>query len=484
MNQIVQKSFWKDEQGRVRLELFLIFFFAIHLIGITNAPLEVAHNWRQVTGLMVARNYFETDPTFWFPRVDHTNGATGIIGMEFPLLNYLHYLTSLLFDYNHWYGRLINLIITQIGILYFYKLIKQLFNEDTAYFSSLFILGSIWFTYERKMMSDTFCIALCFIGLYFAWKYLAKKKTASLLTAFAFLTLGCLCKIPAVICLVAIPFMSYKKSNTYHVLLLNLLTGLSILITYLWYFQWNTYLSSTYGSWYNSGGTLAQGAQEVLSHLQLTAKQFYFGSFQSYASFGLLLLSFWIVVKNKKFKLLFLFLSASILFILYMLKSGKIFYTHTYYIIPIIPFFAVFMGYTVGIIKNYKLQIAIVFICLLESIGNQQHDLFTKESELYKMTLEKRMDALSSQDELVAINGNGNPQQLYLSHRKGWVIEDKQSLNKDYIQSLVSKGCAYLIIDRKNFLEKPEYPIVFEDLNYSIYSLKGLLTLSQAKNHR
>ena len=88
---------FKNESGYIRIEYIIGVFFLLRLIGITNAPLEIAHNWRQVTGLMVARNFFEIDSTLWFPRVDETNGVSGIIGMEFPLLNYLHYLTSFIF---------------------------------------------------------------------------------------------------------------------------------------------------------------------------------------------------------------------------------------------------------------------------------------------------------------------------------------------------------------------------------------------------
>ena len=157
---------YKNEFGYIRIEYIIGVFCLIRLFGITNAPLEVAHNWRQVTGLMVARNFFEIDPSLWFPRVDETNGVSGIIGMEFPLLNYLHYLASLIFDYQHWYGRLINLMVSSIGVYFFFKLIKERLNEKTAYYSSLFLLGSIWFIYSRKMMPDTFSMSLGFVGLY------------------------------------------------------------------------------------------------------------------------------------------------------------------------------------------------------------------------------------------------------------------------------------------------------------------------------
>ena len=40
--------------------IWIAIFFLIRCIGITNPPLDVAHNWRQTTVTMVARNYLET----------------------------------------------------------------------------------------------------------------------------------------------------------------------------------------------------------------------------------------------------------------------------------------------------------------------------------------------------------------------------------------------------------------------------------------
>ena len=43
-------------------------------------PLEVAHNWRQTLGAMIARNFLETDNNILYPRIDITGEKTGITG--------------------------------------------------------------------------------------------------------------------------------------------------------------------------------------------------------------------------------------------------------------------------------------------------------------------------------------------------------------------------------------------------------------------
>jgi len=48
------------------IRFWILIFFAIRLFGITNPPLEIAHNWRQTTVTMVARNFYETKTNIFY----------------------------------------------------------------------------------------------------------------------------------------------------------------------------------------------------------------------------------------------------------------------------------------------------------------------------------------------------------------------------------------------------------------------------------
>ena len=148
----------------IRFWIFL--FFIARLYGIWFPPIDISHNWRQTTVTMVARNFLEIDPNPFYPRLDISGELTGITGMEFPLLNYLCYLLSLVFGYQHWYGRLIVLVISSFGLFYFYKLVKSYFEEKVAFNASIVLLFSIWFTYSRKIMPDTFSLSLILFALW------------------------------------------------------------------------------------------------------------------------------------------------------------------------------------------------------------------------------------------------------------------------------------------------------------------------------
>lgn len=181
-----------------RIEFWIVLFFLIRLVGITNLPLEVGHNWRQITGLMVARNYLEVDANIAYPRVDDNCGQTGIIGMEFPSMNYIYFLIAKVFGYTHWYGRLINLLFSSLGVLFFYKLLcVSGIKERIAFFSTLFLSASIWFSFSRKMMPDTYCISLMFIALYYGERYVQEGKLPHIITYTLLCSLAILSKIPA-----------------------------------------------------------------------------------------------------------------------------------------------------------------------------------------------------------------------------------------------------------------------------------------------
>ena len=461
----------RNTEGYFRIEYIIGAFLLIRLIGITNAPLEIAHNWRQVTGLMVARNYFEIDPTFWLPRVDETNGLTGIIGMEFPLLNYLHYLFSLVFDYQHWYGRLINLIVSSVGCYFFYKLIKERINLKTAYYATIFLLGSIWFIYSRKMMPDTFSMSLGFIGLYFCQVHLRNNAIKSYTLFYLFLSLAFLSKISALMCLMGIPFLMGKNQSNPAKIRVAIGVLASFILTYLWYFQWNPHLSETYGNWYNSGTSIGKGFMELMGNVPETLKRIYFSSFNSYIAFLLLVCSTVYLIIKKQYKSLLFLTLTSALFLIYMSKSGSIFYIHGYYIIPIVPMFSVIIGMLINSIKNQKIVLALVILFLIESLSNQQHDLFIKESETYKLTLENIISEYSNRNDLVAINGNGNPQELYLSHRKGFVLNNEDLMSTEKIDEIKSKGCQFLIINRHAYSKSINFTRIFKNEDYIIYDI-------------
>ena len=95
-----------------------------------------------------------------------------------------------------------------------------------------------------------------------------------------------------------------------------------------------------------------------------------------------------------------------------------------------------------------------------------------KESEEYKLTLEKITTDHIDKNDLIAINGNGNPQELYLSHRKGFVLNNEDLTNKSRMKSIKEKGCKYLIINTHTYNQKLNYREIYKNKDYLIYELE------------
>ena len=230
------------------VRFWILLFFCLHLTTIMLPPLEPASTWRQTDGLMVSRNFYEVDPNILFPRVDVAGDKTGIVGCEFPFLNYLIYVVSLVFGFESWYGRLINLCVSSVGVFFLYLLIRDYFNHKTALWSCILVLVSQWFTYNRTNIPDTFSASLCLISVYYGVKYLESGRVLQLLIFLILGTLGCLNKISAgcFLTLLAIPFFKGDGSLMRKSMLVAS-SALLIAAVWLWYFFWVTHLNQAYG---------------------------------------------------------------------------------------------------------------------------------------------------------------------------------------------------------------------------------------------
>lgn len=459
------------------IRFWIVLFFIIRLYGITNAPLEISHSWRQSLTNMIARNFLEIDTNILYPRIDMDGNKTGIIASEFPFYNYLIYLTAKLFGYAHWYGRLINLIISSIGIFYFYKLLKRFFKEELAFYSALILLCSIWFAFSRKSMPDTFCMSLVIIGIYYGFMYLYEKRFLHLIIFFFISSLAVLCKIPALYLLSVLAISLFDKSIALYLKRNIIISGAFILcVVYAWYFYWVPYLLATYGFQLYFPKYFMEGIKELISYGPDTLEKFYFSALQSFVAFAVFIAGILIIIKQKQKIALALVIISTLFFILFIIKTGFVFSVHNYYVIPYVPVMAFVVGLTVIEIKKVKWRTALVGLIISESILNQQHDFRIKESEKYKLSMERIANKISSKNDLFVINAGKNPQQMYFLHRKGWSTEPIKLNNSKYIDSLKLLGCNFMLINKNEApppsIDKNEGKEVFADKNFVIYSLK------------
>ena len=443
--------------------------FIHRLASIMQPPLEVAHNWRQTTVTMVARNFLEIDPNIFYPRVDMAGELSGITGMEFPLLNYLIYLVSLIFGYDHWYGRLINLIISSVGIWCFFDLLKHYFNKKVAFTAAMVLLFSLFYYYSRKIMPDTFSVSLIFVGIW-VWKdFILTSTFWKYLIGSLFIVLGVLSKLPSVMILAFLwPLM--LEANWNKRILMSSAVGLTGIVAALWYFYWVPHLEIEFGfEHFFMGKTIAWTFHFLLSNWQETLHMFYVKAV-GYSGFAVTLIGLFFLIRSTiSAKLIVVF--SFILFAVLMLKSGDKFTGHEYYIIPFIPVMALLAGISLSRLQPKLLLIALLIISV-EGIARKWEDQFVKSGKQLAH-LDEILDQYMTNSDLIAINSDELPTPMYFAHRKGWVLPNQTLQSPQEVEVLKSKGCKYIVILKKRFGSDVNlnYALVEENELFKLYRL-------------
>lgn len=446
----------------------------IRLIGITNPPLEAGHNWRQTTVTMVARNFSEVDANIFYPRVDFAGEKTGITGMEFPIFNYLIYGANELFGYEHWYGRLINLIFSSLGIYFFFLLVRRYWNEEVAFWSALILTFSVWFVFSRKIMPDTFSMTFLLGGLYYASNYLRDKGSIThLIIASLLVTIGVLSKLPSGYLLSMLPLIVIsEKSQIKKTVFLMIGMTLALLPSLWWYFIWVPHLVKTYDFWhFFMGKSITQGINEIVEHLPLTLSRFY-DSALKFVGFGLFALGLLIAIKRSNKQILLVLSMAFFTFLIIIFKAGFTFAHHSYYIIPFAPVMALIAGYYLSEIKQQYLRISLILIVAIECIGNNIQDFRIPSRLESAQNLEAQLDELGDQEELIFINSEEVPTPMYFAHRKGWIGYNGNIENQQYTDSLIALGLSKVIILHEGFgtSTKLDLPVLYNSEGFTIYS--------------
>lgn len=459
---------------RADARLLILFFFVLRLWNITQPPLEIGHNWRQVTGLMVARNLTEEGASLFYPTVDEHADRSGVVSMEFPLLNGLHAQAASLFGYAHWYSRLINLIVVSFGLWSFYLLIRRFYGAKTALYALLVLTVSIWFAFARKTMPDTFSCALVLIGWWQWVRFLERRSRFALAGAAVAIMLGVLAKLPAAVLLAPAPLL-LARFGKMRVAVSFAVIGLSFLPAVYWYGVHSPSIAVESGIWFHQGQSLPEAVASLSSHWGDALKRFYFSALHSFVFFGVLLFGLYRLVRSRREVYLWPIVLTAVLFMIFILRAGFYFHHHSYYIIPFVPVMALLAGYGLHQVERHIPRLAIVLAVAgsVEAIANQQHDFFTKDSERYKMALETFVPAHTESEDFVIVNGNGNPQQLYLSKRKGWVISDEEVFDRELIGDLVSRGADFLLLNKQQVsgTARPDYPVAAEHESFVLYKL-------------
>lgn len=454
------------------IKFWIILFFIVRLVGITNPPLENGHNWRQSLTNMITRNLYETSNNPLYPIVDNGGKHNGIIFSEFPVYNYISYFISLFFEYKHWYGRLVNLFLSSIACWFFYKLLLLYFDKKTAFNSTFLLMISIWFGFSRKIMPDIFSISLVIISLYFAFSFLKTGKWKQLLLFSVLASFGILAKLPVmyIYSIFILPIFS-ENFNIANKLSLILAGVFVFCVMYWWYFVWGEYLLRTWEYQLFFPKNYKEGPKEFFPYIDFAFEKFYFSAFCSFTAFAVFLSGLFLCIKKRFFLPLKIILVTFPVFLVFMIKTGSVFAHHNYYIIPFVPVMAICAGWALSLYPK-KIYLLVLFVISAESFGAQVSDFFIKNSEKFILTLEKQINEVVPLKEKIALAGSTNPQYLYFAHRKGWSISKEQIFDTAYMNFVYKCGYRHLILVKREFHQYPDYKKISEKKDLIFYRLE------------
>jgi len=469
---------WKKVLDYRDIRFWLVLLFVMRLYAIYLPPLEHQHPWRQTDGLMIARNFFERDANILYPRVDIAGDKTGITGSEFPLLNYLIYLVSTLFGYQHWYGRLIVLIVSTLGSYFFYRTIRMYYSESVAFSSTILLTASYWFSYSRKIFPDCLSAALCLMALYLALTYLEKGKPHHILLYMALGALGGLSKISSLLLLsvLIIPMCARHFPLERKGWVAATSGGILICVGW-WYLIWMPYLNTFgYGNHFTTGCPLFNmGWEEIRANFTAILRRLYFLPMK-YLGFVAFAASLIYVLYKKQWIVFALFIIPYACFLIVLLKTGKSIVIDQYYILTVIPVMAFISGFGLGQIPIKWVMWLVVFAIAVENIGDQVYDFRVHKMFAPYADLESIVDRFSDRQDLFVINSAPhNPTPMYFAHRRGWTVSPAEIQNPSFLADLKSKNCKFVLVCKEiyheNFDVRLDLPQLYESEHFRIYAL-------------
>ncbi|MEQ9188260.1 MAG: glycosyltransferase family 39 protein [Cryomorphaceae bacterium] len=450
---------------------FWIAVTSVHrLLSILQPPLEVAHSWRQAMMCMVARNFYEVDANIFYPRLDMPGDLPGITGMEFPFLNYLMYLVSIPFGYEHWYGRLINLVVSMIGVWCFYRYAARIFSKKMAFYSAFILLFSIYYYYSRKIMTDTFSVSLVLIGMTMWLDYFDHRKWFSFGFGFLFIALGVLGKLPVVVVLSLLwpVFLEAKNRDRWLMATSVILVGV---IAGCWYFQWVPYLQEQFElDRYFMGASFTETIRFIMEHKARVASVFYHRAL-GWTGFAVFVAGL-MFVRNMERKVHLIVGSGVLLILLVLLKSGDRFMDHPYYVIPFVPIMAMVAGFAVAKMRPWLMVLTLSAIGV-EGVLSRWDDQFIKKGKSL-VDLSDRLAPYVDKDETIVVNSEEIPVPIYFAHRRGWVAWNGSLADERYREELSLRGCDFIVILKERFGKeiRLDLPLIYEDESFILYPMK------------
>jgi 4-amino-4-deoxy-L-arabinose transferase-like glycosyltransferase len=195
----------------VALVALLLLALAFRLYRL-DTPMADAHSWRQVTNADIARHFAETSANLFAPRVSWGGAPPALVGMEFPLLQWITGMLWRVTGENAMVARLVSIAFSVTAVWFIYLLGVRLFGRAAGLAAAFFMAvspGVVFF--GRSFLSDTPMVTFS-IGAVLAWdRYFDRRQPGWAIVAAAVTALAGLVKLPAIIVFDGIAGLAWSR---------------------------------------------------------------------------------------------------------------------------------------------------------------------------------------------------------------------------------------------------------------------------------
>ncbi|WP_085727549.1 ArnT family glycosyltransferase [Cylindrospermopsis raciborskii] len=438
--------------------LFLLpLALAVRLYNI-NSPIIGIHSWRQADTAAIARNFYESRFNIFYPQIDWGGNTPGYCETEFPIYSFIVAIFYKIFGVHEIFGRLTSVIFSLLTIYFLYKLIAKFLDPKIAIWSCLFFaILPLTVYYSRTFQPEAILLTCSVAGIYYFSNWLESEKIHFLCISGIFVSLACLIKVLPII-YVGLPLLYLAYCKFKHKIFTNIylwIYTLFIGISFgMWYYHAHQ-LYLEYGNTFGFWGSSANGRYQynIIFTLKFWLDIIFRTVVRHFAVFMFpIFIAGLFIPRTNKQEYLFDIWLISVIITWVLVPTVSL--VHEYYQLPLMLPGVVFIGkFLAKYLDHNSLKInikkiSITCICLSIITGSLIYtiDYMFKEkihkSATFQLAqiVQKKTDAKS----LMIFTTGGDPTLMYLSHRKGWLI-DPSDLTRQYLETKIKLGANYLI---------------------------------------
>lgn len=463
-------------EPRLRLSLLLLVLgvaLAARAVRL-DAPYLDHHAHRQTDVATIARNFYEDNPSIFWPQVNWRADAPNYIESQFPLVPWLASRAYRTVGEHPWVGRGIVALFAGLQVAALYGLVSLYWGQVTGFFAALFLaLSPLAVYFGRTFMDDTPSLALATVALWGVAAWARRGRWWMLTLGLFALALAVMVKLVTLYVFLPVVIIlwqrwgwhTWRRPVAWAILILPLLPVIG------WY-AWARTLGQqylTFGIWgpaSNEAADLAKWGSVALVFSRdfvMRVGGRILGQVLTPAGLAALVVAALSAVKiiatsaRRVTQGLPVFGSWLAGVLVYVGISGRAQWIHDYYQLPFVVALAPFVGYGLAVLwrmRWYGRGLALGLVVLLAAFSTRILPEYHLDWHGWILQEAQVVQAITGPDDrIITVTFDNQPTLLYHLHRPGWIVDYLQPDKLATVPDLIAAGGRLVILQN---IETPQ----------------------------